>query len=448
MVVAVSGGPDSVALLLALADLKDVFPLHLLAAHVNHMLRGEESDEDQRFVDQLCRNLEVPVRIERVDTRRIAEEKRENLENYGRLIRYRFFSQLAAESGGRVATAHTLNDQAETFLMKLMRGAGPAGLSGINPLRVTQLGSDDPNKATVVRPLLEVTRREVLDYLSERRQSCRWDPSNQDLSFDRNWVRHQLIPQLEERLNPALLETLHRSAGLFGEVEDFLLQQGKEAFQKSRCDSSATLIHIEALENLPAIVQKEVVRHAIREVSGRPCGVNLHQVVEILRLLRAVSGKQVHLPAGIRVQREFDRLRFTAQAPTARFSYRLSVPGQLHVREAGKSVLVRRAQVEETDPRTQVICWSGDFLTVRNRRPGDRYRLSAGCAAKKLKELFQEMKIPRGERDKLLVLEGGGEIIWVEGVAPLPRFREGRQEGDFLAIQVCDETLDSGKLLK
>ena len=270
ILVALSGGPDSVALLLVLQELKERLSLGLSAAHVNHQLRGEESEQDEQFVQDLCRQLAIPIEVRRVDTRHAVRESGENLESCARRLRYDFLFELAQRQESRVATGHTLNDQAETFLMKLVRGAGPAGLSGISPLRVNWMGTPGtPLSVTVVRPLLGTVRQDVLDYLEDQNQTYRVDSSNQDLSLDRNWVRHQLIPLLEEKLNPALLETLQRSTELFGEVEEFLSRQGKEAFNRCRSGGDrGTRLRISALEDLPAIIQKEVIRRAIATSKG------------------------------------------------------------------------------------------------------------------------------------------------------------------------------------
>ncbi|MDA2927289.1 tRNA lysidine(34) synthetase TilS [Acidobacteria bacterium AH-259-G07] len=450
VVVALSGGPDSVALLLALNELAGNFPLELSAAHVNHQLRGEEAEADEQFVRCLCQELNIPLEVKRIDTRRAAQISGENLEDCARTIRYDFLFQLARQKKSRVATGHTLNDQAETFLMKLIRGAGPAGLSGIYPLRVNQIGTrGEQVSVTVVRPLLEITRDEILDYLAERSQTYRVDATNQDLSFDRNWVRHQLIPMLQHKLNPALLETLHRAAGLFREIEQFLGQCGREAFERSKSKKSPeTVLQIKKVEELPAIVQKEVVRQAVMESKGDLRDITLRHIGEVLRLTQAPSGKEVHLPGGLKVQREFEDLRFTLESLPGAFSYQLSIPGEVHLREVGKYVVARRAKLGETEAKATVIQWSGNILTVRNRRPGDRYRTSPKSREKKLKELFQKKRIPKSQRDKLIIVEADTEIIWVEGFPPHPKYRATADTTRAVEIKVQNETSDPKKLLK
>ena len=452
VIVALSGGPDSVALLLALRELKESFSLRLCAAHLNHQLRGSESDQDEQFARRLCQQLGLPIEIKSVNTQQEMQKSGENLESCARRLRYRFFSQLAQEEGSKVATGHTLNDQAETFLMKLVRGAGPGGLSGISPLRVHQFGTpQEPLSVTVVRPLLEVRRQEVVDFLADQNQSFRVDRSNQDLSFDRNWVRHQLIPLLKERLNPALLETLQRTTELFREVEEFLAHHGEEAFERCRSgESPETRLLIKELGDCPAIIAKEVVRHAVAAAKGNLRDINLKHIEEILQVSRTLSGKETHLPGGLKVQREFGELRFTLEPPPGFFSYQLKVPGEIYLREVAKHVVARtgKGERERKGETAVVIKWSGESLTIRNRRPGDVYRTSLDAEEKKLKELFQKNRIPKSRRDKLVIVEGDNEIIWVEGFPAQPKYRASASTARTVEIQVRNETSDREKLLK
>ena len=443
VVVALSGGPDSVALLLALKEMEASLSLQVSAAHVNHLLRGEESDEDERFVRRLCQEAEVLVEVLRIDTRQEVERSGENLQSCARRLRYDFLFQLALSQDRKVATGHTLNDQAETFLMKLIRGAGPAGLSGIAPLRVNRFGRDARTGVVmVVRPLLELLRPEILAYLEERKRSYREDRSNQDLSYDRNWVRHQLIPLLEAQLNPSLIETLDRSSQLFKEIEEYLLAQGREAFEQCRIRQEGEVrIRIEELKTLPAIMQKQVVRQGVVNEKGDLEDITLQHIRQVLELCSSGSGREVHLPGGLKVQREFEELRFTRESSPCDFLYQLSVPGKILIKEVGKSLVARR--VKAPGKGKTLIKWGHDDLIVRNRRPGDEYRVSPRSGTKKLKELLQRKRIPRSQRDKLLILEGNNEIMWVEGFPPHPNYRISGDDPAALEIEVHGENPSS-----
>lgn len=420
VLVALSGGPDSVALLVALRALQEVQPFEIRAAHINHQLRGAASQRDQEFVARACRELGVPLYVKRLETRQKAEKAGRNLEDFARMQRYDFLFQTATKKNAIVATGHNLDDQAETFLMKLIRGAGPAGLSGIHPARVNIYESQS---IRVIRPLLETGRCEILDYLTRRGQSYRIDHTNEDLRLQRNWVRHHLLPTISEKLNPDLLHTLARTAGLFREMHEFLLSDARRAWaQCAKNDLGQVLLRIPQLLQLPLIVRKQVVRLALEESRGNLQGITLRHIQNILDLTHSSSGRQVHLPGDLRVQREFDDLRFLPKSPTPAFSYELAIPGEIYVKEVGKYVTALRVPNDRKKPGIVLVEFEGARLQVRNRRPGDRYSPHLRGQSKKLKRLLWEKRVPKSKRDQLLVLEVGEQILWVEGFPfpPLP----------------------------
>ncbi|MEE8350181.1 MAG: tRNA lysidine(34) synthetase TilS [Acidobacteriota bacterium] len=432
VIVALSGGPDSVALLLVLKEIAEMLSLQVSAAHVNHRLRGEASDQDEQFVRRLCQRVEVPIEVRRVETRQEVERSGENLQSCARRLRYDFLLQLSLLENQKVATGHTINDQAETFLMKLIRGAGPAGLSGISPVRGR--GSDTKG-VMVVRPLLELSRPEIIAYLKENQQSYREDRSNRDLSYHRNWVRHQLIPLVEENLNPSLVENLHRSSQLFREIEEYLWVRGEEAFEQCRIrQKGGTRIRIEVLETFHSIIRKQVVRQGVAREKGDLLDITLQHIEGVLGLCASRSGSEIHLPGGLKVQREFGELWITNQALPCDFLYPLSVPGEILIPEVGKSVVVRRAKAHGQE--ATLIKWGNEDLIVRNRRPGDEYRVSSESGNKKLKDLLQRNRIPRSQRDSLLILVGNDEIMWVEGFPPHPDYRVSGDDSAALAVEV------------
>jgi tRNA(Ile)-lysidine synthase len=429
VLVALSGGPDSVALLLSLLEMRSHLDLIVEAAHVNHLLRGVESDQDEDFVQALCRTAAIPLHFKRIETRQIAADGRQNLEECARRLRYDFLLSVAQKEKATVATGHTLNDLSETFLLKLFRGAGVSGLSGVYPRRRNEL--ENGAVVDVVRPLLDSTRREILEYLDRRKQPYRQDSSNRDLSFDRNVVRHELIPLIEGRFNPAVSRTLGRTALLFRELEDFLTPILDEAYaqcrkirESSRLAGSNSVVALripELLSNHP-FVQKEIVRRALKEYRGDLRDVSYRHVEDVLKIAATESGAECHLGSGVRVRREFDLLKFGSERTAIHFEYELSVPGDVYVAEVGKRVFARRPadHTPSMEPGKGVILlnFAGNHLRVRNRQAGDRYRI--GARTKKLKEILIEKRIPRSLRDELIILDDGGDIVWVEGLEPNP----------------------------
>jgi len=436
VVVAVSGGPDSVALLLALNQLSGLFQLTLIAAHANHQLRGDESEEDQRFVGDLCAGLNV-----RLESLKIEVENRNsgrNFEDHARQKRYEFLAEFTHREKAVLATGHNLNDQAETFLMKLFRGAGPSGLSGVLVKRSHRLTSDS---VSVVRPLIEVTREEILGYLKRNNQQFREDSTNADLRYDRNWVRHHLLPKLQDRFNPGITETLSRNAALFAEIDQYLEQEADELMGRIGTETEGEVsVDLSELGRTPPALGKQLVRHSIRSVKGDLLDISQSHILAVLNLCRGTSGRQTHLPGGIRVGREFDSLRIhKTTEEVVRFEHRLKLPGRLHLPEIQKTVFVRKVSVGANQGKS-LLSTRIDSVTVRNRRPGDRFIYSGKSSEIGLKELFLRNRVPISTRDRLVMFESGGKLVWVEGfpVNPLVEKSELDQEG--FEIEVISET--------
>ena len=415
VLVALSGGPDSVALLAALTGLREVYALEVLAGHVNHQLRGKDSHQDEEFVGRVCHEFGVPLHVKRLPTRQQASKAKRNLEDFARNQRYGFLFQIAKQKGAVVATGHNLDDQAATFLMKLIRGAGTAGLSGIH---LTRVNVHDSQAITVVRPLLETTRCEILGYLGRRDQLYRIDSTNQDLSLERNWVRQHLLPTISAKLNPELLHTLARTAALIREIHESLMRDARQAWvQCATRDLEQLTLSIRELLQLTPILQKQVIRLAVEEYRGNLQGITLRHIQSILDLAHRPSGRQSHLPGDLKVQREFDELRFLSKSAIPAFCYELAIPGEIYAGEVGKRVIARKVSGEKKRGMIRLPC-EGTSLKVRNRRPGDRYSSRLGSGDKKLKRLLQEKRVPKSRRDQLLVLQAGDRILWVEGFPP------------------------------
>ena len=425
IVAAVSGGPDSVALLLALAELRPNWSLDLSAAHVNYGLRGLESDEDESFVRNLCARLSIPLEVRNLDSS-MTRLDQGNLQDRARRIRYSFFFEVAGRRKAVVATGHTLEDQAETFLMKLIRGSGLTGLSGIFAVWENPRSDSGTEPTTVVRPLLEVGRGEILDYLSRRHQPFRADLSNQDLAFERNWIRQQLIPLLLERLNPRLPQTLGRTAQLFQEVGEFLKSEGEKAFDRCRIQNE---------EQSRAIgLRVEILNQ------GDLLEIGQSHVDEVLALCSKQSGREVHLPGNILVSREFDHLRFGERKKVQPFNYELPIPGEIYIPEIRKRVVLRspRPEVKESG---EIMRLRGNSVRVRSRLPGDRYQLP-GESVRKLKEILIEGRIPKNVRDSLVLIEADDRLAWVEGFpANQPRGQQPAPQNSY-EVGVYDETLE------
>jgi tRNA(Ile)-lysidine synthase len=347
-----------------------------------------------------------------------------NLEALSRTQRYRFFAELmAAEQLAKLATAHTLDDQAETVLMWFLRGAGARGLSGIAPRRELRLPATTcDGRITVIRPLLEVFKTEILQYLTENKIAYRRDESNLDPSYLRNWLRWHLLPELRQRFGERLPLRLVRQAQLIGDEDGLLDRLAREKLAAVR-DADALQSDLLARES-PAL-QRRIVRLWIDEVCGALTGVSYVHVADILRLNHK-SGRQARLSIarGWELVREYGalRLRRTRNRPSAvSYSYNLIVGETLHIPEARLDVISERLPpgLESASKGLTEALFDGAFLTaplqVRNFRRGDSYQPLGMRGHKKIKDLFIERKIPRHKRARLPLFTVDGAIVWIPG---------------------------------
>lgn len=435
--VAVSGGADSVALLRLLIELRGQTGTVLAVVHFNHQLRGAESGEDERFVAELAAKHHLEFHCERGDVKADAAAKQLSLEAAARAMRYAYFRRLLKEGIlDRVATAHTLDDQAETVLLRAVRGSGSRGLAGIYPkLRVPGLDrrersaqpsavSPQPSIRFIIRPLLG-SRRCVLEaYLEGIGQDWREDPSNRDLRHARNRVRHGIMPRLERNLNPAVREALAETAEIARGEEAFWKHEISRVlpqFWKARPSRRGLAGDLSCPLPSHLAVRRRIVRAAAESLG---LSLEFKHVEEVLDLAKANGPAKaaVALPRGWLVRREKNVLRFvppSGQAEPASYEYRLAVPGEVDVPETGsrfEAVMVSRKQAEHESPG----CWlnpdaATGALLVRNWRAGDRFWPAHTKAPKKVKELLAAKHLTGPERQSWPVVASAGELLWVRG---------------------------------
>jgi tRNA(Ile)-lysidine synthase len=424
VLVAVSGGPDSVALLRLLVKLRDELRLHLEVAHLQHGIRGAEAREDARFVAVLADQFGLPFHLREVSVPEIrAAAGKGNLEALARHERYRFFAEVTCARGlGKVATAHTLDDQAETVLMRFLRGSGIKGLGGMAPLQVMESIGDESLKLTVVRPLLETSKAEIINYLTQKNQLYRLDRSNQDRTYLRNWVRLELLPKIRERVDSRLGERLGQQAELLRD-EDVLL--GELARRKLSEISNADGLGRDALLAEPVALQRRLLRLWIEATRGNLRGLDFVHIDELLRLIK-VGPPQARLaiPGGWELAREYDVVKMLRRfGPIERecYSYAFTVGSTLQIPEAGRELqgeIVKPPLAELPADLSEAVfdaACLNEPLTLRNFRRGDLFKPLGMTGHKKIKDLFIDNKVALSVRAKLPLLLLGQEIIWVPG---------------------------------
>jgi tRNA(Ile)-lysidine synthase len=517
--VAVSGGIDSVALLRLLLELRGELGIVLSVVHFNHNLRGAESDDDERFVAELARSHNLEFHCDSDDVAEYAHAEGVSLETAARELRYGFFrsliqpdesaqevksptlSQTAQQEWGtrmtldKIVTGHTLDDQAETVLMRLIRGAGLRGLGGIHP-RIAVEDDEGGTGGEIVRPLLAFRRRELEAYLSDVGQSWREDATNSDEKFTRNRVRKLVLPLLEKEFNPSVAENLaelaeiargeedywenevsgwmgtgvhwsepewaHRKVAAQGLVQINFAAEGPAGITEpeidnlqSRIDAARWLVMNASVDRMwflgePAAVQRRLIK-AVGENAGLP--LEFKHVEEILRFAgeSGGSGKELSLPLGWRLVRKPDELVFVT--PDLRepnrsedYDYELPIPGCVKLPELGVTIEARRVRTEEGAGYNPEQLLDADSLPgplrVRNWRAGDRFWPNHTKSPKKIKELLQERHVAQPERKLWPVLTSGNEIVWLCGFPAPAQFRAkpGREAVLILETLAADET--------
>jgi tRNA(Ile)-lysidine synthase len=430
--IAVSAGADSVALLRILLELRTELGIVISVAHFHHGIRGSEADADQQFVAELSHSFELPFHFGSGEAPAHARKYGLSLETAARDLRHQWFTKLLAEGrADKIATAHTLDDQAETVLMRVLRGAGAKGLAGISPLHTEK---------RLIRPLLEISRKEIEEYLRKLKQPWREDSSNQDLAHTRNRVRHQLVPLLEQQFNPGIRQTLADLAELAqaeaeyweGEVAAILsrvLHSGKPS-RSGRSNSgsaSGTLaLDLANMKALPLAIQRQVLHQVACCIGITLEFKHIQQLTDSIRDPK--PGRRIVLPGAataITTYRELQFSRDSGAEPARDYSFSLQVPGEVVITALGSTIRARLIRAVESDLSGYNPALLLDRallqseLIVRNWRAGDRFFPAHSRSPKKVKELLQSGRLGRplapSERLSWPVIESAGQIVWVRG---------------------------------
>lgn len=425
---AVSGGADSVALALVLGGLAPSLGFTLAGlAHLHHGLRGADADADAQHVAALAARLGVPLVTARADVAARAAEVGESIETAARRARYAFLHEAAAELGATlVATGHTADDQAETLLMRLMRGAGLQGLSAIRP-----------RQGIVIRPLLDARRVEIERYLRDAGETWREDASNADRAIARNRVRHEIMPVLKHAGGDGVVGALARTAALIHDDSEELERQAIEMARRDvLLDDTGARLSIAALEAAGPALGRRIVRRALEGAAGGRF-LSLEHVEAVRSLIKGDSPTSVQVPGAVARR---DGAAITIEAAAAddgaqAFETRLPVPGEVELPGAGLVMSAGHGPIDAAGlAALGALGLGGDtvalqgidaaFLVVRNRRPGDAIRPLGAPGRRKVQDVFVDRKVARRERDRVpLVVDDRGRILWVVGHTIADEFR-------------------------
>lgn len=422
VLVAVSGGPDSIALLYVLRALKKELGLKLFACHLNHMIRPGAAENDAAFVERSAGKLGVPVIIEKQDVPARARCMRLSIEAAARDARYDFYRRSAAKFGAnKVALAHTSDDQAETVLMRLLRGSGLLGLSGIPARRA--LGGVE-----LVRPFINIPKKEVLAFLSRRKIAFCKDATNKKAMYLRNKIRLKLIPFIEKEFEPDIKRILAGTGENLRVDYDYLSRAARARFRKYAGISQDAVSLKEAFLDEDAALQRMIIREALKMVKGDLASVTYSHWKQLNRLLGEKKRWAMTLPGGITAKKARGRLIFSRRpgekCPSLRAAaVRLAVPGSTTIPGTGRKILAgfvkppadfrnkTSANIEYFDPLRLRFP-----LTARFRRPKDTIRPIGMRAGKRLKQLFIDEKVPFEDRASVPIVISGGKVIWACGI--------------------------------
>ena len=431
VLIAHSGGADSTALLFVMQGLQREYQLELFVGHFNHRLRPNAS-ADEEFVRGMAKECGLPLFVASEDVRFFAEEQRLNLEEAARKMRYDFLKRTAEKIGGaKIATGHTMNDQAETFFLRLLRGSGLQGLGSIFPVV----------DGKIIRPLLLVERKEIENFLNKRGVAFRIDESNLERKLTRNKIRLDLIPYLQKDFEPNIIPQISKIVSILQDEESLMAKlAGKEAGRLVFKDGERIFLNIEAASSLPVGLARRIVRIFISKIKGDLREISFKDVEALLRLQ---VGESVTLKKDIHLKREkkfISRQKKLEQQEEYEYEWNGNSP--LEIEELDvlvKAVKKKRGTYFDFDDTSRAILDSKKMafpLLVRNRREGDRYWPLGSPGHKKLKEIMRAKAIPVEERDRRPVFVSKGKIIWVLGLPVAEECKIDRSTRELVILSV------------
>ncbi len=433
IIVAVSGGVDSMVLLDLLARERDALGLNIIVAHFNHQLRGSESDADEGLVKQRAEQYGLEAYVDRAGTAECARQARLGIQEVARNLRYDFFAKLLESSGyDLVATAHNADDNAETVMMNLFRGAGVQGLAGIPVLR---------HDRRIIRPLLFARREEIEAYAAAEHVPFRTDSSNAKDDYTRNYVRHQILPLVRDQINPKVVETLQHTSELFRELEGFLMHSARAALDvvASENGPGELKLSIPRLRGNPVLLQQYLIMLAARQVTGqRP---EYDQVTRILDLTEGLTGSWVTLSDRHGVYRDRDLLVFRAMEEPADFRVHVLQNHWYDFRDFRFSSTLLNGERQPFQGQGDVEYVNADqippgHLVLRTWIEGDWFVPLGMKTRKKISDYFVDAKIPLYEKHKYPILETkDGNVIWLCGQRIDDRFRLTSRTANVLKVE-------------
>ncbi|MGL5329738.1 MAG: tRNA lysidine(34) synthetase TilS [Peptostreptococcaceae bacterium] len=405
IVVGLSGGPDSVCLLHILNRLKEEWNLQIYAAHLNHQIRGIEAQKDAYYISKLCEEMGITFFIKSINVPQYCEENGVSIEEGARKLRYEMFYEIKNNTrSNKIAIGHNLNDQAETILMRMMRGTGLQGLKGIEYIR----------DGVIIRPILDIDRSDIEEYCEEHKLNPRIDQTNLESIYTRNKVRLELIPYMKDNFNSNIIESIVRMGNSLRSDNDYIEREALLKFEEvSHVKDDSVELELSKYEELHNAIKVRVLRNAIKYILGDTNFIDQKHIDDVIELENESKiDKVINLPRGIFAYRKKDSIILTIKEiviEEVEFCYNIPSDGFIKVREIDTIIEARKLSVSKYNAsKADKSCKWFDYnkikggIVVRNRRAGDKIKLSGG--SKKLKDLFIDIKIPKEDRSKIPVI--------------------------------------------
>lgn len=441
ILVALSGGPDSVCLLNILFELKEELNIDIGAAHVNHLLRGEDAFKDEEYVVKICDEMGVPCFVTRVDINNYSKEHKLSSELAGRQVRYDFFEEIIEkEDFNKIATAHNANDQAETILFRLMRGTGLEGLGGIKASR--------DNK--IIRPILCLSRQEVEAYIQLKTLKPRIDKTNFEKIYNRNKIRLDILPYMKENFNEDIIQTLNRMSLLLQKDNEFLENLALNSYKKYCVEYDDYFIIKEEIFKQEESIINRVLRHAVTKYSKLNYDFEMKHINEISSLAQKNSGKVIDLPNGIYAENIYGDIYIKNRSDKCNTNNKkeeiLFSKGNINNKIASFDKIVIEFSIINDYQRDYISLNQGnliqyfdfdkinDNILIRKRIDGDKIIPLGMSGSKKLKDIFIDMKIPKEERDNITILCFDQKIAWIMGIRTSEEYKVTNQSKNILKI--------------
>lgn len=442
ILVGVSGGPDSMSLLHLLWTFQEKLEIKLLAAHLDHMFRGKESREDARFVEKICEDLGIPFFEEKINVPSYIKKTGFSPEDAARRVRYSFYKRQRKRLGiQKIALGHNRDDHEETVLMNILRGTGLEGLVGIDPVR-----------DCYIRPLIEVPRMIIEDYLEKHNIPYRIDKTNLQPDYFRNSLRLELIPLIKEKYCPHLGKSLRRLADVTRYDLAYIEDETKKVLSSvAKCEGKKVLIYVDEFLSLHEAIKRRLIRKVVGQIAGNTKDFEYKHTVMLIDFIEnSKPGSLLTLPKNLTAEKSYTATSLyegsALKVKVPDFAYELKVPGEVFVKELNYNIKANlednhRDKIIKTDPLIAQLDYDkikGNLL-VRNRRRGDKFRPLGFSGSKKLKDFFIDEKIPRTMRDKIPIVECNGEILWICGMRIDDKFKVTSNTKNILILNVTNQ---------